>query len=290
MSRAVSLFLLLIAAMAVTVWFADRPGTAVIVWQGYRIETSVGVLGLAVAAFALAAAALYRLWRGAVGTPRFISRWRREGRRRRGYMALTQGLVAVAAGDADAARRQARRADHLLGDPPLTMLLSAQVAQLSGDEDTAKAQFAAMLERPETAFLGLRGLLLQALRAGDQAQALDLARRAQALRPKTSWVLATLFDLETQAGDWRAAIETVERSGRAGVIPPVETARRRAAVLVELSRTAVAERRSRDAVVHAERAHRADPNHVAAMIWLAQRYAATDRHRAAIQSDPAHGR
>lgn len=283
MRRPVSLFLLLIATMAIAVWFADRPGTAVIVWQGYRIETSVGVLLLGVLAVALVVAAVYGLWRRVINSPRVVSRWRREGRRRRGYLALTQGLVAVAAGDADAARRQARRADHLLGDPPLTMLLSAQAAQLSGDEATAKAQFTAMLERPETAFLGLRGLLLQALREGDHAQARELARRAQALRPRTPWVLTTLFDLETQAGDWRAALETVERLQRASVIAPVPAAQRKAAVLIELSRAAQAERRERDAVVYAERAHRADPNHAAAVLWLAQRYATTDRHRAAIQ-------
>jgi hypothetical protein len=51
-------------------------------------------------------------------------------------------MVAVAAGDAAEAGRQAKRADALLGDPPLTMLLSAQAAQLNGDDvkgDTAQA-------------------------------------------------------------------------------------------------------------------------------------------------------
>ena len=38
----VLLFLALVALMAFgVVWFADRPGDVAIVWQGYRIETSV---------------------------------------------------------------------------------------------------------------------------------------------------------------------------------------------------------------------------------------------------------
>ena len=40
----VLLFLALVALMAFgVVWFADRPGDVAIVWQGYRIETSVMV-------------------------------------------------------------------------------------------------------------------------------------------------------------------------------------------------------------------------------------------------------
>src|SRR5207244_3592662 len=83
-----------------------------------------------------------------------------------GYRALTQGMVAVAAGDAEEAQRQARKADVLLAEPPLTLLLSAQAAQLGGDEDAARRFFSEMLNRPETEFLGLRGLLMQAGRGG----------------------------------------------------------------------------------------------------------------------------
>ena len=40
----VLLFLALVALMAFgVVWIADRPGDIAIVWQGYRIETSVMV-------------------------------------------------------------------------------------------------------------------------------------------------------------------------------------------------------------------------------------------------------
>ena len=102
------------------------------------VETTVGVL---------AAAAGWRRWRrhlcsGCVADHRqsraaFLRR-RRERRRRAGYRALTQGMVAVAAGDPQEARRFARSADALLADPPLTLLLSAQAAQLDGDETAAK--------------------------------------------------------------------------------------------------------------------------------------------------------
>ena len=66
---------------------------------------------------------------------------------------------AVAAGDAKEAQKQAKKAEKLLGEPPLTLLLSAQAAQLAGDRDGAKRAFNTMLEDEQTAFLGLRGLI-----------------------------------------------------------------------------------------------------------------------------------
>jgi HemY protein len=279
--RAVVLLIVLAAFMLAAAWFADRPGAVAIEWEGLRLVTSVPVLLAAVAIFAALVALLYRFWRALIGAPRAFTRWRREKRRRQGYVALTQGMVAVAAGDPDEARRQARRADVLLSEPPLTMLLSAQAAQLNGDENAANRYFTQMLERRETEFLGLRGLLIQAMRKGDHARAMELARRARALRPRTPWLLTTLFELETRTGDWRAAADTLGHLQRAKALPPPQTRRHEAAVLVELSRTALANGRARDALRYAEQAHRADPDHLAATIWLAERYAEAGKARAA---------
>ena len=102
---------------------------------------------------------LHRLWRLVWRGPRDLARLNAERKRQQGYRALSQGMAAVAAGDAVEARRQAKIANAMLKDPPLTLLLAAQTAQLGGDEDAARRYFTAMLERPETSFLGLRGLL-----------------------------------------------------------------------------------------------------------------------------------
>ena len=52
----VVLFLLAVTVLAAGfVWVADRPGDVAITWMGYRIETSVMVAALAVAALVLVA-------------------------------------------------------------------------------------------------------------------------------------------------------------------------------------------------------------------------------------------
>ncbi|MBI3451907.1 MAG: heme biosynthesis protein HemY [Rhodospirillales bacterium] len=281
MTRTVGLLFLVAAVMLGVAWFADNTGAVTIVWQGWRVGTSTGVLAAVVIGIAILTALVYRFWRGVARAPQAFGRWRRERRRRRGYVALTQGLVAVAAGDPHEARRQARRADVLLNEPPLTMLLSAQSAQLAGDEQAAARYFNDMLARPETEFLGLRGLLIQAMRADDRQRALTLARRARDLRPKTPWVLTTLFDLETQVGDWKSAIGTLQRAARIKAIAPLPAKRREAAALIELSRLAAAEGRDRDALRFAEQAHHADRNHPAAAAGLARLYVSAGKLHAA---------
>ena len=52
-------------------------------------------------------------------------------------------MVAVGAGDPIAARRHANEAERLLGREPLTLLLKAQAAQVSGDREAAEAAFRA---------------------------------------------------------------------------------------------------------------------------------------------------
>ena len=61
---------------------------------------------------------------------------------------------------------------------PLTRLLTAQTALLNGNAPKARREFAALLEDDSAAFFGVRGLLSEAVAAGDYPAALELIRRA----------------------------------------------------------------------------------------------------------------
>jgi len=281
MIRTLAYLLVIGAVMAAVAWLASYPGEVTVIWQGWRVDAGVGVLGAIVLAIALAAALLMRFWVALVSAPRRWARWRRERRLRAGYAALSAGLVAVAAGDATHARRAAKRADRLLGAPPLTLLLTAQSAQLAGDEATAQRNFMAMVAQPETEFLGLRGLLSRAMRDRDWPRALELARRARALRPETPWVLTTLLDLQTRAGDWEGAADTLAQAASAKALPPHELHRHQASVYVELSSAAARAGRRSDALRYAKLAYRADPDHPAAAGWFAERLLDGGRRRRA---------
>ncbi len=224
-------FIIVLAVLATgAAWFADSPGAVSLEWQGWRVDTSFAILFAAVAGITVVVALLYRLWLFLRLVPGRMSVSRRESRRRRGYLALTRGMVAVSAGDANEARRQVRRADGLLSDPPITMLLSAQASQLAGDEKAAEKFFSSMLTRPETEFLGIRGLLTQALKANNRKKARELAERASRLQPKSDWVASNLLDLQVRGSAWADARATLERSVKNKLVS-ADDASHRAAVL-----------------------------------------------------------
>src|SRR5207244_2506798 len=140
---------------------------------------------------------------------RTLRRRRAARRRRSGEAILTRGLVALAAGQAAEANRHARRAASLLDCTPIPLLLAAEAATRQGDTSAARQSYTALLDRPETEFLGLRGLIGQALRAGEDAAALRLAERARKLRSDAGWLLETLLVLQGRAGDWAAVRATI---------------------------------------------------------------------------------
>ncbi|MDH3230977.1 MAG: heme biosynthesis protein HemY [Alphaproteobacteria bacterium] len=283
MTRALYLFLQIAVVVAVAVALAKYPGRIAVDWQGWRIDLSVGILVFIVAALIVLAAIVSRFWGAIRRAPGQFLESRRINRRQRGYKALTQGMVAVAAGDVQEARRAARKADALLDEPPLTMLLSAQAAQLGGEETAARRYFEAMLDHPDTAFLGVRGLLMQAIKTGDKAEALRLAERAYKLRPETAWVVDQLFELQVESALWSDANETIATAIRRKTLPAGDARRRRAAVLVEHSRLAEAEGDLDTALSRAREAHDLDPGLVPATLALARLFKTRDRAARAVR-------
>ena len=135
-------------------------------------------------------------------------------KRERGVAALTRGLEAVAVGDAADASHHAKVAQKHLQDLALTRLLTAQAAELSGDKEAATQSFSAMLEAPETEFLGLKGLYAQAVKSGDQTKARELAERAFSLRANAGWAFRSVVDLCLERGAWGDTREAIAKGKR----------------------------------------------------------------------------
>jgi HemY protein len=241
MIRGLIFFVKLAVVVAVAVWLAERPGDVMITWLGYRVDTSMGMMVLAALILGTVSVLLWRLWRNLTRAPREVGRAVRGRRESRGYQALTQGMVSVAAGEPDEARRYAQRANKLLDNPALTHLLSAQAAQLNGEDSDAREHYRAMLDDPETRFLGLRGLFRQAQMDGDLTEALSYVRQARDIRPETPWVLQALCELSLKTGDIDSALEAVTDMQRHGQLNKDVAKRRRGVLLTEKARRANAQ-------------------------------------------------
>ncbi len=153
-----------------------------------------------------------------------------KAKRERGIAALTRGLEAVAVGDAADASHHARVAQKHLDDLALTRLLAAQAAELSGDSAAATQSFSAMLEAPETEFLGLKGLYAQALKNGDHDKARDYAERAFALRANAGWAFHSVVELGLERGAWGETREAIAKGARNKLIDTEKADRATAAL------------------------------------------------------------
>lgn len=228
--RALVFFVALAILIGVVSWFADRPGQVELTWLGYRVDAGVHVILIGILVIAAVLVVLHRLWWGLMRVAPGMGRFWRESKRRKGYAALTDGLVAVAAGDTSEAAKLAAKAENILDNPPLTLLLSAQAAQMSGDNEKARGYFRQMLDRPETAFLGLRGLITYALNEGDIERARLLSRKAYALKQSSDWLSGIYYDLLVRNGDWVEA-ETVTKASERHKLITVEQAAWRQTIL-----------------------------------------------------------
>jgi HemY protein len=232
----VLVYLAVVAAIAfAAVWLAERPGEVAITWQGSRVDTSVMVLIVTVTGVAVATTLLWSIVRFIMRSPMLFARARANRRGARGYRAVSRGLIAVGSGDIGAARKFADEAKRIAPGEPLTLLLSAQTAQLAGDKGAAVRNFEQMAGRDDTRLLGLHGLYIEARRRNDPRAALFYAEEAarHAAPPATVplWAGQAVLEFRCMSGDWPGAIERLERNYTSGLIDKQAYRRQRAVLL-----------------------------------------------------------
>lgn len=193
------------------------------------VVLSLVLLGVAYLLFKLAGLMLATL-RFLNGDETALSRYFMRNRERKGFEALSEGMLALSSGEGRVAMAKAARAERYLGRPDLTSLLSAQAAELAGDRTKATETYKKMLSDERTKFVGVRGLLNQRLIEGDTETAMILAEKAFSLKPRNSEVQDTLLRLQAGEENWAGARKTLAAKLKSGDLPR-DVHKRRDAVL-----------------------------------------------------------
>lgn len=228
----VVLFLVLIGLAALgAAWIADQQGTLTLVIDRWQIETSLPVFVLAVGLMVAALIAAWSLFRFLWKLPARTALARRRRRDARGRAAIARGLIAIGTGDALDARRQAQAAARLAKGDPLSLMLRAQAAQLSGDRNEARDAFHAMTSRADTRLFGLRGLFIEAQRSDDPLGAVAVAEEALKIAPSSAWASQALLGFRCAQGDWAGAMKILDGNRSSGLITSAEWQRQRAVLL-----------------------------------------------------------
>lgn len=199
-----------------------------------------------------------------------ISRYFNRRAERKGYEALAEGMMALAAGEGRLAIRKAERAEKYLRRPELTKLVVAQGAEMVGDTALATETFKALVADDRTRFVGVRGLMKQKLAAGDTETAMKLAEKAMAIRPRNEEVQTTLLQLQARHEDWSGARATLAAALKSGNLPRDVHKRRDAVLALAHARDAMAEGKIAEAIRDAEAAQAMAPGLVPAAVMAAR--------------------
>lgn len=206
-------FLILIAVLGWGFgWLADRPGDLVFTFAGMRYHVTMMVAVSILVAIIAAVMLVWWLVKSMIRSPYTLKRHFRARTRDRGYQALSTGLLAAGAGDAQAAQRMRLQASKLLNadQEPLLHLLDVQTAMLEGRTDDVRRHFEAMIADPETKLLGLRGLYLEAIRANAREAASHFAEEAVAIAPQLEWASNAVLGQKSLEGDWQGALQVLD--------------------------------------------------------------------------------
>ena len=160
-------FVVLVTALTYgAVQLLEASGQAKITVAGYEI--TLNALEMAAAGLAL----ILLVWiglkllgiLGAVfrflnGDETALSRYFSRNRERKGFEALSEGMMALASGEGHLALAKATKAERYLERPELTNLLTAQAAELAGDRKKAEETYKKLLQDDKTRFVGVRGIM-----------------------------------------------------------------------------------------------------------------------------------
>ena len=201
-----------------------------------------------------------------------ISRYFDRNREKRGYEALSEGMLALASGEGRVAMAKAAKAEKYLKKPELTNLLTAQAAELAGDKYKAEAVYKRLLQDDKTRFVGVRGIMKQKLAEGDTETALLLAEKAFAIKPKHVETQDTLLRLQASKEDWSGARKTLGAKLKSGSLPRDVHKRRDAVLALSEARNAVVDGDTTKANEAAIEANRLSPDLVPAAVMAARVY------------------
>lgn len=222
---------------------------------------------------------LSAVWKFLSGDETALSRYFDRNRERKGFDALSQGLMALANGEGSVAMAKAAKADKYLKKPELTNLLTAQAAEMAGDTRKAEETYRKLIENEQTRFVGVRGIMKQKLAEGDTETAIQLAEKAFALKPKHEETGDLLLRLQAEKEDWSGARKTLSTKLRNGQLSRDVHKRRDAVLALSKAKDIISDESSIEARETAIEANRLSPDLIPAAVMAANGYIEQDKAR-----------
>lgn len=280
-------FLGIVALVTTGAWYLlEMPGGVTIQAAGIELTLTPLMSALALVALVVAVWVLIKLLGLTVALLHFIngdetalSRYFDRNRERKGFEALSEGMMALASGEGRVAMAKAARAEKYLNKPELTNLLTAQAAEVNGDRKKAEEVYKRLLKDDTTRFVGVRGIMKQKLADGDDDTARKLAEKALTLKPKHEETQNALLELQAKAEDWAGARDTLKLKLKHGSMPRDVFKRRDAVLALSEARDVIDDDKGIEAREAAIEANRQSPDLIPAAVLAARGYVEQGKKR-----------
>jgi HemY protein len=264
----------IIVSLAITAgvaWLISLPGTLTLEFLDMKMQPRLGIAAFILVAAIAAIIFLWGILRRVIGAPYFLARRARERRRDAGFAALSDGFIALQAGDAARARALAREARVNLPTNAAAQLLEARADLALGDMHSAREHYRALISNKKTALAALSGLYDQARQQGRNDAALTFAQKALDISSNAPWAAEAVFDDLAGKGLWVEALDMV--TNEAAVSREEKMRKRRRQAVIETARAKQAEPTDPLAALdHALAALKIQPEFVPAALVAARVY------------------
>jgi HemY protein len=266
---------------AIIAWLIGLPGTLTIEMLGMRMQPRLGVAALAALVTIVVIILVWGIVRRVIAAPFYIARRSQERRKDLGFTALSDGFIALQAGDALRARALAREARGNLPRNAAAQLLEARADLALGDMHSAREHYRALISNRKTALAALSGLYDQARQQGRIDAALTFAQKALDISPQAPWAREAVFDDLTRNGRWDEAARMI--ADEQAVTREEKMRKRRRLAVVETARAQLAEGSDPNAALeHSLAALKLVPDFVPATLIASRIYANRNESRRAM--------
>ncbi|MBB5073669.1 HemY protein [Bartonella callosciuri] len=198
-------------------WVANHNGIFILTFLHFRFSASLlTVLSVVILFFGILAL-LGWLLSVFFSIPSVLSNYFYKRHKKRGYEALSQGILAAFAGDGVLAQQMKVRVDKYLAgrDESLVKLLQAQTLSLQNNSASAIRLYEEMRKETSTKLAGLYGLFREAIKSKAYEAAQQYAEEALALSPALLWAYQAVLDQLSSSGRWDKALAVFERAQKA---------------------------------------------------------------------------
>jgi HemY protein len=209
MFRIITFFILITLLSLGFVWLDENQGDISMIWLGYEVVFSTSFLFAAIISIAAMFTLVYLVFSKVVGSPREFRDKIRDKRYKKSVQIFQNAYAALLSGDVENAKLYSNKVKGFLVQDDTIQnfnhVLVGKIAQEEGNFKLSNTHFEKLLEKKNTKFVGIKGLLDNAFFQGDLRKAAELAREAYELNPNVKNGAKSLLVLYKKAKMWASA-------------------------------------------------------------------------------------